>query len=350
MCYTLHSFQLNMNKLHLFSLAILCMFVGHALCFVLQNTQKEYVDSIMTNIMNCRFDSADSQCDRLISNDTQDPLGLVMRMSSFAFWDLDCDHPADTTQFLDLYKKTSSKIIAYESRYGASSYSKTLKGFSKAVLACYDLWHKSYLSGLNIGFGALDDLKEAKRIDVENTDADFFIGLYNYTRADMKKMFWWALFWYSGDKESGIKSILMCKKNGQIIKPVAALVLAELWIREKKYSEAKHLIKELETAFPKSRFVKWTHAKYFESQNDLSSAASLYGELADEYSNLPKAIKNELAARLKESALFFEANNFAGSKAAASKIISYKNNVSDPLIKQAVRDAEKIIRKINAKS
>jgi len=330
-------------------IAIVCVLSCQGQCFVLPQIQKMFVDSIMTNIMNCKFDSAINQSALLIEKEKTDPIGMVMRMSTLAFSDLDYAHPPDTIQFFELYKKTESKILAYEANGGVNSYSSTLKGFSKAILACYDLWHKDYLPGLNIGFSALDNLKEAKKNDNENYDAEFFIGLYNYARADMKKMFWWAFFWYPGDKQAGIKSISLCTKNGQIVKPVALLVLAELSIREKKFPEALTLINDLETMYPKSRFVKWTHAKYFESQKQDIDAARMYGSLANEYYGCPKAIRNELAARLKEANLYFEANDFKNSKIAAEKLVANKNKYDDSIIKQMVKDAEKVLDKIKIK-
>jgi hypothetical protein len=304
--------------------------VAQASCYSLPDQRRAAVNNAMKMILNCEFDSAFYLCDSLAASDGADPMGDMLKLSALGFLDLDCNHVSDSIRFFEQFAKTQRTVFSYETKNGASSYSLTIKGFSKAIAACYFLWHKSYIKGLNTGFDALGILKEAKKRDPANYDVDLFLGLYNYARADMKRMFWWAFFWYPGDRESGIRSLALCRKNGQFTQPVAALVLAELSIREKKFQEAETIIAELERDLPKSRLTRWTRAKFFEEGKQLRKSAEIYGGLADEYDAIPSAWRNALAARWKEASLWDGAGARERAQDACKKIVAKKNENHDP--------------------
>jgi len=332
-----------MSKVFYMCSLIIAAFVAQASCLSLPYQRRAVVNHAMDMMLDCEFDSALSLCDSIISADRSDPLGDMLKLSALAFLDLDCNHVSDSARFYGQYASTQRTIFSYETTNGPSPYSLTVKGFTKAIAACYHLWHKSYIKGLNTGFDALKELKEAKKEDPADYDADLFLGLYNYARADMKRMFWWAFFWYPGDRESGIRSLALCNKNGQFTQSVAGLVLAELAIREKKFPEAETLITGLERDFPKSRIVRWTRAKYFEEQKLFAQSAEIYGLLADEYDGIPSAWRNALAARWKEASLSEDAGNRQGAEAACGKIVLKKKDAMDSASRQIIKDAEKLL-------
>ncbi len=318
-------------------------FVAQASGFSLTNQRRAVADQAVALMLNCEFDSVFSLCDSFALSDPADPLADMLKLSAMGFLDLDCNHVSDSNGFFKQFEKTERAVFSYETKNGTSSYSLTIKGFTKAIAACYFLWHKGYIKGLNTGFEALGILKEAKRADPENYDVDLFLGLYNYARADMKRMFWWAFFWYPGDREAGIRCITQCRKNGQFTRPVAAIVLAELWIREKKYQEAGTIIAELDRDFPKSRLTRWTRAKYFEERGLPRKAADVFGGLADEYDSLPFTWRNALAARWKEASSWQSAGDRERVEIACKRIISKKKDNRDPVARQIIKDAEKLL-------
>jgi tetratricopeptide (TPR) repeat protein len=338
-----------MSKLCVLFTLLTVSLVVKASCFSLPDQRKAAVNETMKLMLECDFDSAFSMCDSLSASDRADPMAGMLKLSAMGFLDLDCNHASDSVRFFEQLARTESMVFAYETKNGVSSYSLTIKGFARAIAACYFLWHKSYIKGLNAGFDALGILKEAKKRDAANYDVDLFLGLYNYARADMKRMFWWAFFWYPGDRESGIRSLVLCRKNGQFTQSVAALVLAELSIREKRFQEAGKIIAELEHDFPKSRLTRWTRAKYFEEQKLSPQAAETYGGLADEYDTIPAGRRNALAARWKEAVSWDSAGDRKQAEKACEKIVSVKNDLwqrQDPSSRQIVRDAEKLAEKL----
>jgi tetratricopeptide (TPR) repeat protein len=332
-----------MSKLVCMCFWALVVYVVQGYGFSLPAERLPIVRLAMGKMLACEFDSVFSLCDSVIASDRRDPLGEMLKLSAMAFLDLDCNHVSDSIGFHNQFQKTEAAVFSYETNNGKSSYSLTIKGFSKAISACYFLWHKSYMKGLNTGFDALSVLKEAKKIDPANTDVELFLGLYNYARADMKRMFWWAFFWYPGDKESGIRSLVVSRKSGQFTQPVATIVLAELSIREKKYQEAGTVIAELLRDYPKSRLTRWTQAKYFEEQKKNLEAAEIYRGLADEYDTIPIAWRNSLAARLKEATMLDGAGAREQTEIACRRILSKKKDHSDSVTRQIIKDAEKLL-------
>jgi tetratricopeptide (TPR) repeat protein len=343
MFFTLRSFRFPVSKWSAWCFALLALTAARGFGYSLPYPQRIIVNQAMGKMLNCDFDSALMLCDSLASFDRTDPMADMLRLSAMAFMDLDRNHVSDSAIFQEQLKKTEASVFLYETNHGISSATLTIKGFSRAIDACYLLWHRSFIKGLNIGFDALPVLKEAKKIDNSNADVDLFLGLYNYARADMKRMFWWAFFWYSGDKESGIQSLTLCKKKGQFTQGIATVVLAELAIREKKYQEAEKIIVELLHDFPKSRLVRWTQAKYFEEQKLFLKAADLYKGLADEYDAIPEAWRNALAARLKEAMSSDEAGAHPQADEACEKILSRKKEHDDSITRQIMKNAEKLL-------
>ena len=196
-----------MSKMHRIILIVCTVLWTQALSFSLPDEQKRVVNETVETMMNCEFSRAFSLCDSMIRADTADPMAWMLKASAIGLHDLDCDSATDSLLFIDVFKKAELALFNYEKSSGVSSYSLTIKGFSKVIAAAYTLWQKRYFDGLSIGLDALSALKQAKKIDTANVDADCILGLYTYARAELKRRFWWMFFWYSGDKEGGIRKI-----------------------------------------------------------------------------------------------------------------------------------------------
>ena len=285
-------------------------------------------------------------CDSIIKADREDPMGQMLRLSAIGLHDLDLDSATDSLNFFDSYKKVDASIFNYEKKYGVSSYTCTVKGFAKAIAAAYNLWRKKYFAGLDMGFAALSSLQEAKRLDNTNTDVDFFLGLYTYARADLKRNFWWAFFWYSGDKNAGIRSIRACSRNAQFARQAATLLLAEIYYRENKIPESDTITRSLLAAYPTSRLTLWTCAKRGEATQSFAEAAAFYQALADAYDGIGRARKNALVTRSKAAHMYFSAGDTIQARVACEKILVKKKGYCDGFCRQICDDAEKLLAKI----
>jgi|WetSurMetagenome_2_1015567.scaffolds.fasta_scaffold00051_48 hypothetical protein len=294
------------------------------------------------------YDDALRLCDSMIRVDAADPLGWVLRLSALGLHDLDLDSATDSLDFAGSFRKTSDVIYKYERAHGVSSYSRTVKGFARAMSAAYNLWRKRYLSGIDFGFGAIDDLREAKNLDDTNFDADFFLGFYAYVRADLKKSFGWAFFWYSGNREDGIRAIRRCSRNSSFCRRAAALLLSEVLYRENRFAESDSITSELLRSFPASRLVRWTCAKRAEAARMWSDAAGAYSVLADAYDSIPEAARNALAARDKAAHMYFCAEDFARARRACERVLERSCARRDAFCMQVRSDAEKLLARLPA--
>jgi hypothetical protein len=285
-------------------------------------------------------------CDSIIKTDREDPMGMMLRLSAIGMHDLDLDSATDSLDFFGMYKKTEASLFNYEKKFGVSSYTCTVKGFAKAIAAAYNLWRKKYFAGLDLGFDALSALQEAKRLDNTNSDVDFFLGFYTYARADLKRTFWWAFFWYSGDKNAGIRSIRACSRNAQFTRQAANLLLAELYYRENKIAESDTITSGLLAAFPASRLTLWTCAKRGEATQSFAAAAASYQALADAYDGIGRARRNALTTRSKAAHMYFYAGDTLQAREASEKILAKGKDHCDGFCRQVCDDAEKLLAKM----
>jgi len=214
--------------------------------------------------------------------------------------DLDYDRLLDTAAFLESYRITVKSIAEYEKARGRSSYSMTLAGFANATHAAFYMRQSRYFAAIGTGLDAIRGLNEAQKMDSTNYDVEFFLGLYDYAKAELRKRLWMVLFWYGGDKQEGIARLKDCVEKSEMAGPAAKLSLADIYIQEKEYTKARATIDELLADYPKSRFILWTDAKYFFSREEFVEAAKRYGQLADSYAKTRYGTFNSLATRWRQ--------------------------------------------------
>jgi tetratricopeptide (TPR) repeat protein len=137
----------------------------------------------------------------------------------------------------------------------------------------------------------------------------FFLGLYDFARAELRTRFWWVLFWYPGDKNRGFERLRMCSKYSAITGTAAALSLSEAYIKENMLEKADSLLTQLEILYPESRFVLWTRIKYFEAKQNYSKAAALYEQLAESYQKTSEGRYNYFVTKNKAAHMHTDAGN-----------------------------------------
>jgi tetratricopeptide (TPR) repeat protein len=296
---------------------------------VFPSDREPALDLFVRNVVNCEFDSAFRIADSFYIADNTDPTGPLLRLLIYGMRDLDYDRHIDTAGFVATYRQTIETIGLWEQRFGRSSYSMTLAGFANATHATYYLRQKRYFSAIGTGLDGLKLLHEAKAADSANMDADFFLGLYDYAKAELRKRLWMVLFWYGGDKQQGIERLRRCADSAQIAAPAARMSLADIYIEEKQYEQARITLDTLLAQYPRSRFIKWTYAKYFMATGNNSAAAGVYGELSELYAASPHGTFNSLHTRQLQIRLLCESGNHDVSRKLAKKTLDGKCG-SDP--------------------
>jgi tetratricopeptide (TPR) repeat protein len=330
------------NKIILTSILLL-VWIFTCMGFELSNQKTEVAHSIMIDIAECKFDRAMIAIDSLISTDSSEPLGWMLSLSCISLQQLDYNSD-ESDSFQITYSRAKTVMETYEKKNGADSYILTVRGITQMIATAYTMNRKKYWKAMRMGFDALDLCKEAKKIDSTNSDADFVIGLYNYARAELKRKFLGILFWYSGDKHSGIRMIENCTHNAKLIPLVADMVLQEIYVKEGMHEKAGSGIQRLLALYPGSRLLLWTKSKLFETRKMPQQAAQTYRVLADAYEHVPAAKNNYYATRYMEAKRFFEAKNIPSARSACDQLLSACKGKDDDICDDATALSEKLLR------
>jgi len=295
----------------------------HFLCqgFVMPVRQKEKANSAVEEMYDCRFDQAIATVDSINDDSAGDPLKWMLRLSIIGMRHLDYDDTSDVDNFETTFKTAQLFFKNYEKRMGRTSYLLTAHGFSCFIAAAYKMRNKEYLNGIHLGFEALSCCREAKKIDSSNADVDLILGLYSYARAELRRKFWGILFWYPGDKNTGIQSINDASRKSQFSSLAARAILLEINIREERYDTATAGLNELTGIYPHSRFLLWSGVKLYEAQKLYANSADAYSQLADAYERIPAAVRNYLQTRFSEAQRYYWTGNIVKAKDACNKVL-----------------------------
>ncbi len=325
---------------------LILMIAATSTGFELPAHKSEAARSVMISIAECKFEQSKAGIDSLISADSSDPLGWMLLLAETSLQQLDYNRPEEPDSFQALYDRTKTVMNDYEKRIGKDSYFLTIKGIMQMIATAYTMHRKKYWSAMKMGFDALDLCKEAKKIDSSNVDADFVIGLYNYARAELKRKFLGILFWYSGDKQSGIRMLDSCRRSAKLIALVADMNLQEIYVKEGMHEKAASGIQRLLAAYPGNRFVLWTKAKSFDARKMPGQAAEVYRALAEPYKIIPAAKNNYRATRYLEAKRFFEAKNADRAIIACDELVSACRDSEDDICEKATELSEQLHREV----
>jgi tetratricopeptide (TPR) repeat protein len=324
-------------------LLIISVFVKSSFSYSLSSDQLLYIKDITGSILNCRFDHALKTTDSLIKVYPNDPLPTVLKLASLGMRDVDAEITVDSTQFITTYKVAVKNLEKYKSSVGENSYTQTMDGFTKAIYATYYLRRKMYMASLSTGLDAISLLKDAKKNDLSNTDVDFFLGLYDYAKSELKKKLWWVIFWYPGDKKEGINKLKQCAQSAFITKDAALLSLADIYIAEKQYDSAQAILSQLDSRFPDSRFVLWAKSKYYENIKQYSDAAICFGKLSESYSRIENGYINQMNTKNRQAHMLAKSGELDKARDLCNDILS-----SDLKVKKDIRkDTERLLEYLN---
>jgi hypothetical protein len=95
------------------------------------------------------------------------------------------------------------------------------------------------------------------------TDGYVALGAANYILASLPS-YKRAVLWFGGmqgNKQRGIDQLTQAARGGQYLGPYAKMLLALVFTREKRYTDAVRLMRELTTEFPESPVFAREHAK-----------------------------------------------------------------------------------------
>jgi len=256
-------------------------------------------DKITGLMINNDFDLALKTIDSLIKNDSAEPLFPFLRLCTLRARDLDFDRVIDSSSFFSTYNKTIKKISEYEASKGQDSYSQTLTGYAYVTYASYYIQNNKPFNAIGRGMDALKLFRKLKREDSTNYDIDFLLGFYDYTKAELRKKFWFVLFWFPGSKKRGLESIERCNEQGTFTRLVAKMSLIDIYNLNSETQKSKEITDSLLNCYPKSRFILWSQIRYYENEKEYTKCAETYAMLSNSYQKSRYGDYNMLNTRLK---------------------------------------------------
>jgi len=142
------------------------------------------------------------------------------------------------------------------------------------------------LSAAREGRKIKDALEQALALDPNLTDAHLGIGLYHYYAAVAPlyaKLLRWLLLLPGGDRETGLKEILLARDRGTVLAGEADFQLAQIYLwYEERPRDALALFESLDTRYPENPVflerVAGVHDEYF---HDLDASIAAWTRLRD---------------------------------------------------------------------
>lgn len=131
-----------------------------------------------------------------------------------------------------------------------------------------------------------DALEQALTLDPDLTDAHLGIGLYHYYAAVAPlyaKLLRWLLLLPGGDRETGLKEIVLARDRGSVLAGEADFQLAQIyqWYEEKP-REALTMFESLDTRYPENPiFLERVAIIHDEDLHDLDASVAAWTRLRD---------------------------------------------------------------------
>jgi tetratricopeptide (TPR) repeat protein len=301
--------------------------------------------STVREILECRFDDALRIAENAYQSGDKNPMAAVMHLAALGMRDVDFDGMIDSAAFMRSFERAKGAVDRYENQHGASSYVSTLKGFVLGMHASFHLKNGSHFAAMGTGLDAIKVMKEAKELDSTNTEVNFFLGMYDYARGDLKKRVPGVLFWFPGDKKSGIRLLEEGAQGAVITKTASALALSDIYLKEKKTQQSRDIIYNLKRELPQSRFVLWAEAKYFENQKMFLQTAKAYENLSESYKKEDHGKYSMIVTGSKAAHMYEKAGVYDIATDICKDILKHGGS-GDKRIDVIIKDVQKLYRRL----
>ncbi|MGM0461167.1 MAG: tetratricopeptide repeat protein [Fibrobacterota bacterium] len=265
-----------MNKV-VFGVLFLCV-SGYS--YVISPREVTMASQINDLLVNCRFSRADHLSDSLLRSAPDNLLYYYMRVAVIGLESLDRNKTVHKDVFDSVYEAGMERIDTVSR---TTSDVVMIEGFLQASYFSFLLLDGQYLRGIRLGRGALETIERSKSMNPRNYDADYFIGFYGFARGEIQNRLRLLLFWLPDATQEGITSLIECMDKSRFMSTAAAMVLADVYIRNGQLEKGKPLLDSLLNEYPDSRFLYWSRARYFDALKENYLAGDVYALLARRY-------------------------------------------------------------------
>ncbi|ERP32109.1 tetratricopeptide repeat protein [Chitinivibrio alkaliphilus] len=259
---------------------VLLLVLGITQAYTISEEEVRNAAIINDLLVNCEFERARSRSDSLLIESPESILYYYMGVAVIGLESLDRNEVVDLSRFEEIYTAGLKRVAAAQRR---TSDVVMLEGFLQASYFSILLLDGQYVRGVRQGRGALDLIKKTKEMNPQNFDADYFIGFYSFARGELRNRLRFMLFWMPDEIEEGLVALQRCMEHARFMSTAAAMVLADVSVRDGRLEEGRELLDSLLVEYTDSRFLLWTKARYYEALGEYFLAADVYGDLAHRY-------------------------------------------------------------------
>lgn len=222
---------------------------------ILKGIEKSYTEE---------FAVSESLFNIAISFDTLNPAGYFFKSALYQLKYFDMGYDSIKESFFSLQKKGIELTKRYVLRNPEDPWGYFfLGGFHTLNVFLYG-YNEDYVNALKNLFPALENINKSVRLDSTIYDAYLGLGGYDYFKGMLPFM--------GGEKEKAYRKIKLTIEKGKYTRYLSSSALANLLIRDKKYEDARRIIRGLLEEFPRSRTFTWHMFNSFYYEGNLDSA------------------------------------------------------------------------------
>ena len=239
------------------------------------------LDQAFTRLYNTDFRGAHAHLDRYISAEPTDPLGYAMRASAYSFSELDRLGILESEFFGDdkriIEKKKLRPDLAVREQFfraiedARARADKTLTAnpndqnalfamaVTQGVVMDYTaLVDKRQLSSLSSARSANDYAQRLIKLNPQFIDAYLTTGLNEYLVGSLPFYVRWFVHFdgVDGSKTRGIENLQLVARSGHYLRPFAKILLAIVYMREKRLPETQTLLVSLTAEYPENPLLR----------------------------------------------------------------------------------------------
>lgn len=156
-------------------------------------------------------------------------------------------------------------------------------GIAHGIEANYEFtMYKHWYAALKAGSKAKEYHARLKKLDPDYHDADLVLGIYEYAVGSIPRAVKWLAFLvgYRGSKERGIELLHAAVRQGKLVTTDAAVLLAVIYNREKKYEYVRQLLRTLNSYYSRNYLLRLEIARTYLKEGNKAAALVEYDAIA----------------------------------------------------------------------
>lgn len=189
--------------------------------------------------------------------------------------------PRDAERFLELIRQTIMLAKARLKTNARDTEALYYLGAAEGLKAAFEgTVQRSFMSALRNGSNSVEHHRQVLKLDPNFRDAELTIGVYDYIAGSLpfpvKLMA--SVVGVRGSKKRGIATLERVAREGRAARDNAKIILIALYKREKRFTDALAMARELSAQYPRNYIFKLEAADALVSQAALERKANKSAE------------------------------------------------------------------------